>query len=113
MNIKSMEECDFNYLRTIWKDFFMYNLLHKYMLIVCAEMLVRDVQINCPGWVWVIMEIDTQIAKKKGTQQIPVPANREEDVGYEEGYNGQLDGVSKAVMCCMLHGLKMISEFTY
>ena len=38
------------------------------------------------------------------------PADPDEDVEYEEVYKRRLDGVSRADMCRMLHGLKMISE---
>ena len=47
----------------------MSTLLHKNMFIIYAENLMRDVQTACPGWSWIIMEFDAQIAKKKATHR--------------------------------------------
>lgn len=46
----------------------MSDLLHKYMMIVCAHMLTVDVTSSCPGWPWLLTFIDTQLAKKKVMQ---------------------------------------------
>jgi hypothetical protein len=45
------------------------DLLHKLMLIACAQRGARDIGTSCPGRPFVIMEIDTQIAKKKRRQK--------------------------------------------
>ena len=40
--------------------------LHKYMAIACSSYLVPDIQQRCPGWPWLLMEMDAQVAKRKG-----------------------------------------------
>ena len=45
------------------------DLLHKIMIIACAKFADVDVAKSCPGWPFVIMEIDAQIAKKKAASE--------------------------------------------
>ena len=45
------------------------DLLHKIMIMACSSFAVRDVARSCPGWPFVIMEIDAQIAKKKAASE--------------------------------------------
>ena len=53
------------------------DLLHKIMIIASANYLVDQIAHSAPGWAFVLMEIDAQIAKKKeregggGIQPIP------------------------------------------
>ena len=42
--------------------------LHKCMAIACAHHLVREIEVVCPGWPWLLMEVDKQVAKRKGSQ---------------------------------------------
>ena len=52
----------------------MANLLHKYMAIVCTNMLVRDIENVCPGWPWLLMEMNAQVAKGKGLhRELDIP----------------------------------------
>ena len=41
-------------------------LLHKYMFVICAEIGLAS-KFQEMRWLWLIMEIDAQIAKKKAT----------------------------------------------
>jgi hypothetical protein len=43
-------------------------LLHKYMHIICADFLLRDLTAACPGCYWLLIVIDTQLAKHKAIQ---------------------------------------------
>ena len=45
----------------------MADSLHKCMAIACAHHLVREIETSCPGWPWLLMEMDKQVAKMKGT----------------------------------------------
>jgi hypothetical protein len=47
----------------------MANLLHKYMAFACTSFLVREIEESCPGWPWLLMEMDAQVAKGKGTHR--------------------------------------------
>jgi hypothetical protein len=51
----------------------MSEILHKLMMIVCANHGVREVSSSCPGWLWLIMELDTQLDKRAAPT--PAPAN--------------------------------------
>ncbi len=51
----------------------MSEILHKILMIVCANHGVRDVSLCCPAWLWLIMEVDAQLAKR--TAPAPAPAN--------------------------------------
>jgi hypothetical protein len=42
--------------------------LHKCMAIACVHHLVRQIEEACPGWPWLLMEVDKQVAKRKGSQ---------------------------------------------
>lgn len=44
----------------------MADLLHKCMAIACAHHLVREIEVVCPGWPWLLMEVDKQVARRKG-----------------------------------------------
>ena len=44
----------------------MADSLHKCMAIACAHHLVREIETSCPGWPWLLMEVDRQVAKRKG-----------------------------------------------
>jgi len=44
----------------------MANLLHKYMAVTCTSYLVREIEQSCPGWPWLLMEMDAQVAKQVG-----------------------------------------------
>jgi hypothetical protein len=43
-------------------------LMHKYMLIMCADMLIRDFINNCPGCFWLLSFIDSELAKRRALQ---------------------------------------------
>lgn len=45
----------------------MANLLHTYMGILNSSFLVREMEKSCPGWPWLLMVVDKQVAKRKGT----------------------------------------------
>jgi hypothetical protein len=49
-------------------------LLHKYMLIICADMLLRDFTTDCPGCFWLLSFIDAEVAKRKTVQTSFSPA---------------------------------------
>ena len=44
----------------------MADSLHKCMAIACTHHLVRVIEVSCPGWPWLLMEVDKQVAKRKG-----------------------------------------------
>jgi predicted dithiol-disulfide oxidoreductase (DUF899 family) len=50
-------------------------LLHKYMLIICADMLTPDFTKACPGCYWILSFIDTELAKRRALQTSLSPAN--------------------------------------
>jgi hypothetical protein len=56
------------------------DLLHKIMIMACARFAAQTVAKACPGWPFVIMKIDAQIAKKKeregGGEIQPIPKKR-------------------------------------
>jgi hypothetical protein len=58
----------------------MSDLLNKIMIIASANHLASKIVQFCPDWLFVIMEIDTEIAKKKereGDGEIqPIPKKR-------------------------------------
>jgi hypothetical protein len=39
--------------------------LHKYMLIICADMMTRDFTNKCPGCFWLLSFIDSELAKRR------------------------------------------------
>ena len=47
----------------------MASMLHKYMAIACTFHLVREIEQTCPGWPWLLMEMDAQVAKRKLGEQ--------------------------------------------
>jgi hypothetical protein len=40
-------------------------LLHKYMLIMCVDFMIKDFTIKCPGCYWLLNFIDSELAKQK------------------------------------------------
>ena len=44
----------------------MADWLHKCMAIACAHRVVAEIEKECPGWPWLLMEVDRQVAKGKG-----------------------------------------------
>ena len=48
----------------------MADSLHKCMAIACNHHLVREIENSCPGWPWLLMEVDKQVAKRKGIHYI-------------------------------------------
>ena len=49
-------------------------LLHKYMLIICADMLLPDLIRSCPGCFWLLSFIDAELAKRRALQTSLSPA---------------------------------------
>jgi hypothetical protein len=49
-------------------------LLHKYMLIICADMLLPDLTRSCPGCFWLLSFIDAELAKRRALQTSLSPA---------------------------------------
>ena len=54
----------------------MANMLHKYMAIACSFHLVREIEQTCPGWPWLLMEMDAQVAKRKLGDQKALESKR-------------------------------------
>ena len=44
----------------------MATILHKYIAIACTSHFVPQIELSCPGWPWLLMEMDAQVAKRKG-----------------------------------------------
>ena len=44
----------------------MADWLHKCMAIACSHGVVCEIEKECPGWPWLLMEVDRQVAKGKG-----------------------------------------------
>ena len=66
----------------------MADLLHKCMAIACAHHLVREIEVACPGWPWLLMEVDKQVAKRKG---IAYRTDVEQVGGYVDARMGRTD----------------------
>ena len=49
-------------------------LLHKYMLMICADMLLPNLTKYCPGCYWLLSFIDKELAKRKTLQSSFSPA---------------------------------------
>ncbi len=49
-------------------------LLHKYMLIMCADFMIKDFTNNCPGCCWLLSFIDGELAKRRALQTSLSPA---------------------------------------
>jgi len=49
-------------------------LLHKYMLIMCADFMIKDFTNKCPGCCWLLSFIDAELAKRRALQTSLSPA---------------------------------------
>ena len=58
----------------------MSTLLHKYMSMVNVNIQMYQVIAACPGWAWLLMYIDTEIAKKRAMSSSLVSKGNREDM---------------------------------